>query len=157
MGTDNLFHKRKAKKAGDLARRKARRAPYAKELIVCEGEKTEPYYFKSLKDHTASTVPMWKSVVTATRPRAVSTAMRSNATVKKEMPVTPLIKCFAYSIKILTPPINKLSMTSHGRHQRAPSWLSLQCPALNIGCCCISTTPQGLMLPCPVTVLATRC
>jgi len=51
MGTDNLFHKRKAKKAGDLARRKARRAPYAKVLIVCEGEKTEPYYFKSLKDH----------------------------------------------------------------------------------------------------------
>ena len=51
MGTDNLFHKRKAKKAADLARRKARRAPYAKVLVVCEGEKTEPYYFNNLKDH----------------------------------------------------------------------------------------------------------
>ena len=51
MGTDNLFHKRKAKKAADLARRKSRRAPYAKVLIVCEGEKTEPNYFNSLKDH----------------------------------------------------------------------------------------------------------
>jgi len=51
MGTDDLFHKRKARKASDLARRKAHRAPYSKVLIVCEGEKTEPYYFKNLKDH----------------------------------------------------------------------------------------------------------
>lgn len=51
MGTDELFHKRKAKKASELARRKARRAPYAKVLIVCEGERAEPYYFNDLKDH----------------------------------------------------------------------------------------------------------
>ena len=51
MGTDNLFHKRKAKQARDLARKKAKRAPYAKVLIVCEGEKTEPNYFSGLKDH----------------------------------------------------------------------------------------------------------
>lgn len=51
MGTDDLFHKRKAKKASELARRKARREPYAKVLIVCEGEKTEPQYFNGLKDH----------------------------------------------------------------------------------------------------------
>ena len=51
MGTDNLFHKRKARQARDLARRKGRRVPYAKVLIVCEGEKTEPHYFNELKDH----------------------------------------------------------------------------------------------------------
>nr|VFJ54920.1 MAG: RloB-like protein [Candidatus Kentron sp. DK] len=51
MGSDNLHHQRKAKKARDLARRKARRAPYAKVLIVCEGEKTEPNYFRGLIDH----------------------------------------------------------------------------------------------------------
>lgn len=51
MGTDNLFHKRKARKARDLGRRKPRREPYAKVLIVCEGEKTEPFYFSGLKDH----------------------------------------------------------------------------------------------------------
>ena len=51
MGTDNLFHKRKAKQARELARRKAHRAPYAKVLIVCEGEKSEPNYFNGLKDH----------------------------------------------------------------------------------------------------------
>jgi len=51
MGTDNLFHKRKAILAAKLARRKSRRAPYAKVLIVCEGEKTEPNYFNGLKDH----------------------------------------------------------------------------------------------------------
>ncbi len=48
MGTDNLFHKRKAKK---LARQKANRQPYDKVLIVCEGEKTEPNYFRELKDY----------------------------------------------------------------------------------------------------------
>ena len=48
---DNLFHKRKAKKAAELARSKARRAPYDKVLIVCEGEKTEPYYFNDLKNY----------------------------------------------------------------------------------------------------------
>ncbi|WP_018014896.1 RloB family protein [Teredinibacter turnerae] len=45
MGTEDLFHKRKAKKASVLERRAAKRAPYEKVLIVCEGEKTEPNYF----------------------------------------------------------------------------------------------------------------
>lgn len=48
MGSDNLFHKRKAKAAEGLERRKARRASYDKVLIVCEGEKTEPNYFNEL-------------------------------------------------------------------------------------------------------------
>jgi len=51
MGTDEVFHKRKARRAKDLVRQQARRAPYDKVLIVCEGEKTEPYYFKELKEH----------------------------------------------------------------------------------------------------------
>lgn len=51
MGTDELFHKRKAKAARDLSRRKSLRAPYDKVLIVCEGEKTEPFYFRELIDH----------------------------------------------------------------------------------------------------------
>ena len=48
MGTDNLFHKRKAKAAEGLERRRAKRASYDKVLIVCEGEKTEPNYFDEL-------------------------------------------------------------------------------------------------------------
>jgi len=51
MGSDDLFHKRKAIRAAQLARRRSRRDPYAKVLIVCEGEKTEPNYFNGLKDH----------------------------------------------------------------------------------------------------------
>lgn len=51
MGTDNLFHRHKARQPRDLRRKKARREPYAKVLVVCEGEKTEPLYFSSLKDH----------------------------------------------------------------------------------------------------------
>jgi len=53
MGTDDLFHKRKAKNVGQLARRKPQRNSYAKILIVCEGEKTEPNYFQGAKDHYA--------------------------------------------------------------------------------------------------------
>ena len=40
MGTDDLFRKRKAKNARRLQRRAAKRDPYIKVLIVCEGEKT---------------------------------------------------------------------------------------------------------------------
>lgn len=50
MGTDNLFHKRKAKLANNLKRNKAKREIYDKALIVCEGEKTEPNYFNELID-----------------------------------------------------------------------------------------------------------
>ena len=51
MGTDNLFHKRKAKAAIDTQRRKSNRESYDKVLIVCEGDKTEPLYFSELIDH----------------------------------------------------------------------------------------------------------
>lgn len=49
MGTDNLFHKRKERKAELLRRRRAMKAPYDVILIVCEGGKTEPNYFTELK------------------------------------------------------------------------------------------------------------
>ena len=51
MGSDKLFHRRKAKQKRDLKRKQAKRAPYDKVLIVCEGEKTEPNYFLELRDH----------------------------------------------------------------------------------------------------------
>jgi len=51
MGTDNLFHKRKARSRKELQRRAAKRDPYAKILIVCEGEKTEPLYFTDTRDY----------------------------------------------------------------------------------------------------------
>lgn len=51
MGTDNLFHKRKAKKVEELQRTKEKREPYDKVLIVCEGEKTEPNYLIALRDY----------------------------------------------------------------------------------------------------------
>lgn len=51
MGTDDLFHKRKAKKTEDLKRHKQSREPYDKVLIVCEGEKTEPHYLIALRDY----------------------------------------------------------------------------------------------------------
>lgn len=51
MGTDNLHHRRKAKKVNELNRKKPQKSPYDKVLIVCEGEKTEPNYFKELVNH----------------------------------------------------------------------------------------------------------
>ena len=50
MGTDNLFHKRKERRAELLRRRRAMKAPYDVVLIVCEGAKTEPNYFTELKN-----------------------------------------------------------------------------------------------------------
>jgi len=51
MGSDDLFHKRKAKDSKSLRRKKAKRDPYDKVLIVCEGEKTEPNYLKEMVAH----------------------------------------------------------------------------------------------------------
>lgn len=50
MGSDDLFHKRKRRLAASLKRQKAKRAPYDRILIVCEGAKTEPNYLKEIRD-----------------------------------------------------------------------------------------------------------
>ncbi len=47
---DQLFKKRKAKNARSLKRKRAKRSPYDMVLIVCEGEKTEPSYFRAMID-----------------------------------------------------------------------------------------------------------
>jgi hypothetical protein len=47
---DQLFKKRKARDARSLRRKRAKRSPYDMVLIVCEGEKTEPNYFRALID-----------------------------------------------------------------------------------------------------------
>lgn len=49
MGSEDLFHKRKARKQQDSVRRSASRKPYDHVLIVCEGEKTEPFYFDEMR------------------------------------------------------------------------------------------------------------
>lgn len=41
---------RKARDLRQLRRRQPRRTPYARVLIVCEGSKTEPNYFRELRD-----------------------------------------------------------------------------------------------------------
>lgn len=48
MGKDNLFHKRKGRSEQSFKRSVSRRAPYDVVLIICEGEKTEPQYFRDL-------------------------------------------------------------------------------------------------------------
>ena len=50
MGTDNLHHPRKERLTASLRRQSAKRKPYDLVLIVCEGSKTEPYYFEQLRD-----------------------------------------------------------------------------------------------------------
>jgi hypothetical protein len=43
--------RRKPRPESQTKRRGPKREPYDRVLIVCEGEKTEPYYFNELKDH----------------------------------------------------------------------------------------------------------
>ena len=46
MGSDDVFKKRKAQRAVELERQQRDRAKGPRFLIVCEGMKTEPYYFE---------------------------------------------------------------------------------------------------------------
>lgn len=46
MGTDNIHHKKKAK---SFERKNPKKLPGKRYLIVCEGEKTEPFYFRELR------------------------------------------------------------------------------------------------------------
>ncbi|MFA7060474.1 MAG: RloB family protein [Pedobacter sp.] len=50
MGSDDLFYKRKQRLAASLKRKKAKQAPYDRVLVVCEGAKTEPNYFREIRD-----------------------------------------------------------------------------------------------------------
>lgn len=50
MGSEDLFHKRKARAGAELQRQKRERARNKRYLIVCEGTKTEPYYLRDLLD-----------------------------------------------------------------------------------------------------------
>ncbi len=50
MGSEDLFHKRKARTGAQLQRQKHERARNKRYLIVCEGTKTEPYYLQELLD-----------------------------------------------------------------------------------------------------------
>ena len=50
MGSEDLFHKRKARTSEELQRKIKARAQSQRFLIVCEGTKTEPNYLKELVD-----------------------------------------------------------------------------------------------------------
>lgn len=50
MTPDHRYFKRKKRKASDFRREENKRQPYDRILIVCEGSKTEPNYFKGLRD-----------------------------------------------------------------------------------------------------------
>ena len=50
MAPDQLFHRRKAKKAAALRRETQKRDPYDVVLVVCEGAKTEKKYLQELRD-----------------------------------------------------------------------------------------------------------
>jgi hypothetical protein len=48
MGSENLFHRRKARLGAELQRQKHERTKYKRYLVVCEGTKTEPHYLREL-------------------------------------------------------------------------------------------------------------
>lgn len=50
MGSEDLFHRRKARAGAALQRQKHERARNKRYLIVCEGAKTEPHYLRELLD-----------------------------------------------------------------------------------------------------------
>lgn len=50
MGSDQLFHRKRALTKDRLRRNKASRVPQKTILLVCEGEKTEKIYFDYIKE-----------------------------------------------------------------------------------------------------------
>lgn len=50
MGSDDLFHKRKAQRVSSLARQKREKPQKPRYLIVCEGQVTEPNYFIGMRN-----------------------------------------------------------------------------------------------------------
>lgn len=50
MGSEDLFHRRKARDGAALQRQKRERARNKRYLIVCEGTRTEPQYLRELRD-----------------------------------------------------------------------------------------------------------
>lgn len=48
MGSEDLFHKRKARGGAALQRQQHDRSRMKRYLVVCEGTKTEPHYFREL-------------------------------------------------------------------------------------------------------------
>lgn len=50
MGSEDLFHRRKARANAALERKKRERVQNKRYLIVCEGTKTEPQYLRELLD-----------------------------------------------------------------------------------------------------------
>lgn len=50
MGSEDLFRKRKARAGAELQRQKRERVQNKRYLVVCEGTKTEPHYFRDLLD-----------------------------------------------------------------------------------------------------------
>ncbi len=51
MGTENLHHKRKARLANNLERKKVKRESYDTVLIVCEDSKSSPTYLRCIIEH----------------------------------------------------------------------------------------------------------
>jgi hypothetical protein len=48
MGNDNLFHKKKARKANELTRTRQKRTQQVRILIACEDSKSSAYYFEEM-------------------------------------------------------------------------------------------------------------
>ncbi|HVE43834.1 MAG TPA: RloB family protein [Gammaproteobacteria bacterium] len=51
MSASHVSQKKKFRKTNELARRKAKKSPYATIAIICEDSKSSPSYFNKLKSH----------------------------------------------------------------------------------------------------------
>jgi hypothetical protein len=105
MRSDNLYHKRKAKAADRLGSRQARRSPYDKVLIICEGEKTEPNYFNELiASYGLNTVNVDIDGSCGSSPKSVLERAIDLLEIEERRGAggIHLTKCVVFSTKILT-------------------------------------------------------
>lgn len=128
-----------------LARRKPRREPYAKVLIVCEGAKTEPNYFNGLKDHyELNSANVEITGESGSSPAGIVKYAKQRYRKEKEAG-DPFDKVYCVFDQDHT--MRRTSKRWKPSPMRSPkqSFMPpLRCPALNIGCCCTSNTPPSL-------------
>ena len=109
MGSEDLFHKRKARASTELQRQKRERAQNKRYLIVCEGTKTEPHYLSELLDDLRIRSHMVRIARNdgASPDRVVD--MRFPYMWKMRRRATPMTRCTVCSTEIGTPPSMRLS------------------------------------------------
>ena len=145
---DQLFNRRKAQRKADLERRNGFKSEIKRALIVCEGEKTEPIYFKDLIGALGLTSA--EVEVCGDSGAAPESVVKLGIRKLKDDSDFDLV-FFVFdkdSHESYDEAVRRVSDLKRKKFIGARrSWQLLRCPALNFGSSYTSRPSEGLTLP----------